>query len=52
MTKQLTEFVVVLSDGVYTISSTDHESAAWTALELSEDRDSVLIDVHYKEEWI
>ena len=48
----LREYIVTLSSDEPTyILAANAEEAAWHALELSEDRDAVLIDVRLTDEW-
>lgn len=48
----LREYNVTLSSGETTyILAANSEEAAWSALELSEDRDCKLIDVRLTDEW-
>ena len=43
--------VVLSASGVLNILAQDKEHAAWTALELSLDREEDLIDVRMSDEW-
>lgn len=43
--------VVLSASGVLNILAQDKEHAAWTALELSLDREEQLIDVRLSDEW-
>ena len=50
--KQLREYNVTLSSGetIYILAH-DSEQAAWSALELAEDRSLTVIDVRLTDEW-
>ena len=50
--KQLREYNVTLSSGetIYILAH-DSEQAAWSALELAEDRSLKLVDVRLTDEW-
>jgi hypothetical protein len=43
--------VVLSASGVVNILAQDNEHAAWTAMELSLDREEELIDVRRSDEW-
>jgi len=47
----MNDYVVVLRSGVYNIIAQDSEHAAWSALELSQEEDDELLDVHYADQW-
>jgi len=49
--KGLREYEVTLTSGTYYLLSTDSEHAAWTALELSQQRNDPLLNVKQTEEW-
>ncbi len=52
LSQPLREYIVTLSSDEPTyILAANAEEAAWHALELSEDRDAVLIDVRLTDEW-
>ena len=52
LSQPLREYIVTLSSDEPTyILAANPEEAAWHALELSEDRDAVLIDVRLTDEW-
>jgi len=44
-------YQVTLSTGVWYILAPDSEHAAWSALELSKDRQAKLINVKLNDEW-
>lgn len=44
-------FAVTLSSGTRYILAPDSEQAAWSALELSQERNEQLIDVRLTDEW-
>jgi len=52
LSQPLREYIVTLSSDEPTyILAANAEEAAWHALELSEDRNAVLIDVRLTDEW-
>jgi len=44
-------YEVTLSSGTISLLAPDSESAAWMALELSQERDDELINVRLSDEW-
>ena len=44
-------YEVILSSGAMYLLAPDSESAAWQALELSQERDDELINVRQADEW-
>jgi hypothetical protein len=47
----LREYEVTLSSGVWYLLAPDSEQAAWTALELSRERNDKLVNVKQTDEW-
>ena len=47
----MNDYVVVLRSGLYNITAQDSEHAAWSALELSQEENDELLDVHYADQW-
>ena len=45
------EYEVTLRSGVWYLLAPDSEQAAWSALELSRERNDKLIDVRQADEW-
>lgn len=45
------EFHVILRSGLFTITAQDAEHAAWSALELSQEENDELLDVHFADQW-
>ena len=51
VTRQPKLYDVVLRSGTISLLAPDSESAAWMALELSQERNDKLIDVRQADEW-
>ena len=51
VTTIMDDYVVVLRSGLYNITAQDSEHAAWSALELSQEENDELLDVHYADQW-
>lgn len=51
MTQPLKEYEVTLSSGVRYILAPNSEQAAWSALELSRERNDNLLNVRQTDEW-
>ena len=49
--KGLREYEITLSSGVWYLLAPDSEQAAWTALELSRERNEELLNVQQTEMW-
>jgi len=49
--KGLREYEITLRSGVWYLLAPDSEHAAWTALELSRERNDQLVNVKQTEEW-
>ena len=49
--KGLREYEITLRSGVWYLLAPDSEHAAWTALELSRERNDQLLNVKQTEEW-
>jgi hypothetical protein len=49
--KSLREYEVTLSSGVWYLLAPDSEQAAWTALELSRERNDELVNIKQTDEW-
>jgi hypothetical protein len=49
--KGLREYEITLGSGVWYLLAPDSEAAAWTALELSEERNDELLNVKQTDEW-
>ena len=49
--KGLREYEITLGSGVWYLLAPDSESAAWTALELSRERNDKLVNVKQTDEW-
>jgi hypothetical protein len=47
----LREYEVTLGSGVWYLLAPDSEQAAWTALELSRERNDKLVNVKQTDEW-
>lgn len=49
--KGLREYEITLGSGVWYLLAPDSEAAAWTALELSKERNDKLLNVKQTDEW-
>jgi len=49
--KGLREYEVTLTSGIWYLLAPDSEAAAWTALELSKERNDELLNVKQTDEW-
>jgi hypothetical protein len=49
--KQPREYEVTLTNGIWYVLAVDVESAAWSALELSKQNSSELLNVKLTDEW-
>jgi hypothetical protein len=49
--KGLREYEITLGSGVWYLLAPDSEAAAWTALELSKERNDELLNVKQTDEW-
>ena len=47
----LREYEITLGSGVWYLLAPDSEAAAWTALELSKERNDELLNVKQTDEW-